>query len=120
MGDPRIVRGLIGEANEWRWRRRASDARGNEPVGIAAHLLRRRHRAGNAGLTRPRSGVADCEDVGMARQQEYMPHGMCFLIDGNLRCLQKAGSTSTPLTSVLILLECNGSTGFHGGFPPRR
>src|ERR1700692_1264270 len=57
-------------ANEWRWRRRASDARGNEPVGIAAHLLRGRHRAGNAGLTRPRSGVADCEDVGMARYRQ--------------------------------------------------
>jgi len=47
--------------------RAARDARGDEPADIAAHLRRRRRGAGNAGLIRHRSGVADYEDVGMAR-----------------------------------------------------
>jgi hypothetical protein len=49
---------------KWRWRGPARDARDNEPADIAAHLLRRRGGAGNAGLIRHRSGVADCEVSG--------------------------------------------------------
>jgi hypothetical protein len=65
MGDPRIVRGLIGGANEWRWRGPARDTRGDEPADIAADLLRARRGAGNAGLIRHHIGVADYEDVGI-------------------------------------------------------
>ena len=46
--------------------RAARDAHGDEPADIAAHLRHRRRGAGNAGLLRHRSGVADYEDVGMA------------------------------------------------------
>jgi hypothetical protein len=99
----------------------ACDARGDEPADIAAHLLRRGD--GNAGLIRHRGGVAEYEDVGMARHRQidadlHPPCAIVFCIEPPCRRRGHHAGSARGLSGVEPLGDCLGTGLQKAAFKP--